>query len=240
MSFPKTRHSVLLGLRSDDAGERRLAGESLVGAYWRPVYAYLRLRWKARPEDAEDLTQGFFARALEKGYFDRYDQARARFRTFLRTCLDAYVQNERQAATRLKRGGGAVVLGLDFQTAEGDLVAREIPDGTDLDALFQREWVRALFADALAELRRRCEARGKPAAFALFERYDVIGEDAGARPTYEELAREHALPVTQVTNHLHWARREFRAAVLETLRAATASEQEFRAEAREILGVDPE
>ena len=80
---------------------------------------------------------------------------------------------------------------------------------------------------------------GKEVAFTLFERYDLEGAEDPERPSYAQLAAETGLPVTQVTNHLHWARREFRAAVLENLREITASEAEFRAEARALLGVDP-
>jgi hypothetical protein len=76
-------------------------------------------------------------------------------------------------------------------------------------------------------------------AFTLFERYDLQGADDPDRPSYAQLAGDTGLPVTQVTNHLHWARREFRAAVLVTLCEITASEAEFRAEARALLGVDP-
>ena len=73
----------------------------------------------------------------------------------------------------------------------------------------------------------------------ILERYDLQGADDPDRPSYAQLASERGLPVSQVTNHLHWARREFRAAVLLTLREITASEAEFRAEARALLGVDP-
>jgi hypothetical protein len=124
---------------------------------------------------------------------------------------------------------------------EGEDGPREIPvaDPRDLEADFHREWARGLFELALRALRTRCGGTRREVAFALFERYDVLGADDPARPSYAQLAAEHGVPVTQVTNHLHWARREFRAVVLETLREITASEAEFRAEARALLGVDP-
>jgi hypothetical protein len=74
---------------------------------------------------------------------------------------------------------------------------------------------------------------------ALFERYDVDVADGERPPSYAELASEYGLPVTQVTNYLAWARRAFRSAVLERLREATGSDEEFRAEARDVLGIDP-
>ena len=128
---------------------------------------------------------------------------------------------------------------LEAEGQEGEV--REVPvaDPRDLEADFHREWTRSLFGLAVEALRSRCRGTSKEAAFTLFERYDLQGADDPDRPSYAQLASEMGLPVTQVTNHLHWARREFRAAVLVTLREITASEAEFRAEARALLGVDP-
>ena len=236
--FPLTRASLLLAARSADEATREQALGALVTSYWRPVYKYLRLRWQVAPEDAQDLTQGFFASALENGFFDRYDPGKARFRTWLRTCLDGFVGKERESARRLKRGGGVTPLSLDFESAEGELRPFEVPDSLDMEAYFHKEWVRHLFGLAVAGFRERCQAQGHGVRFALFERYDLEGPDQPRPPSYAELAVEFGLPVTQVTNHLAWARRQFREAVLEALRDATASEEEFRAEARLLLGVD--
>jgi RNA polymerase sigma factor (sigma-70 family) len=238
-AFPATRHSILVAARSRDPEERRRAFDVLVASYWRPVYKYLRLRWHAGAEDAEDLTQGFFARAFEKGFFDRFDPARARFRTFLRTCLDAHAGNARVAARRLKRGGAARTLSLDFADAEGELRRNPPAASADMEEYFHREWVRSVFGLAVDALRRRAESRGRGAAFEVFRRYDLKDAEATRRPTYAELGRELGLPATQVTNHLAAMRREFRALVLETLRGQCASDGEFRAEARALLGVEP-
>lgn len=237
-AFPPTRLTVLAAVRSDDTAVRRRAFDALVAAYWKPVYKYIRLKWHAPDEDARDLTQAFFSRAFEKGFFDRFDPAQARFRTFLRTCLDGFVANERKASGRLKRGGGAQLLSLDFEGAEGELRAREIPDGTDPDAYFHHEWVRSLFGLAVDALRAECAARGRDVHFALFARYDIDAAMGGRNVTYAELAREYELSVHDVTNHLALVRREFRRLVLERLRALCASDEEFRAEARALLGVD--
>jgi RNA polymerase sigma factor (sigma-70 family) len=223
---------------SADPDTRRRAFEALVAAYWKPVYKYLRLKWRAPEEDAEDLTQGFFALAFEKGFFDRFDPERARFRTYLRACLDGFVANERKSAHRLKRGGGAEHVSLDFAGAEAELGRQPPPEG-DMEEYFHREWVRSLFGLAVEALRRRCAEAGKTVSFALFERYDLDGPDAARGPSYAELAREMGIAETQVTNHLAWARREFRRLVLEALEEATGSEEEFRAEARLLLGIDP-
>ena len=236
--FPVTRRSVLLAARDADPEVRRAAFGTLVESYWKPVYKYLRAQDRLGAEDARDLTQAFFAQALEKETFGRYDPDRARFRTFLRLCLDGFVTNERKAAGRLKRGGGIAPLSLDFASAEQELALQGAAGTLGPEEYFHREWVRALFARAVETLRERCEGTGRGLRFALFERYDLEEPGAGGRPTYASLAAEHGVTPEKVTNELSAARRELRAIVLETLRELTGSEAELRAEAREVLGID--
>ena len=245
-TFPETRHSVVAAIASTDNQVRRVAFDALISAYWRPVYKYVRIKWRADRDDAADLTQEFFARAYEKNTLGRFDPARARFRTFLRLCLDGFVANEQKAANRMKRGGGLSFVPLDFATAESELSGSgairggngaSVP-GADDDALFRQEWIRTLFADAVNALREACAAAGKNAQFAVFQRYDLDDNPSG-RPTYAQLGAELGLPVTQVTNYLAFARRELRRLLLERLRALSATDEEFRLEARELLGIDP-
>src|ERR1700755_2585925 len=112
-AFPATRHSIVAGMRSPRPDDRRSAFDALVTAYWKPGFKYVRLKWRASPEAAEDLTQAFFLRAFEKDFFAGFDPSRARFRTYLRTCLDAFVANARKADGRLKRGGGVTLIPID-------------------------------------------------------------------------------------------------------------------------------
>ena len=234
-SFPATRHSMVAAIRSDRAEVRRSAFDALVTAYWRPVFKYVRLKWRASPDDAADLTQGFFLRAFEKDFFASFDPARARFRTYLRTCLDGFVANARQADARLKRGGGVALVPLDFAEAERELAHQAGNAIADFDAYFHREWLRGLFAVAAARLRDDCAARGRPDRYPLFEAYDLAGDDR-PRPTYAELARRHGLTTIDVTNELAAARREFRRFVVEALRQQCASDEEFESELRGLTG----
>ncbi|MCP3100039.1 hypothetical protein LZ198_14275 [Myxococcus sp. K15C18031901] len=220
---------------SEDAAERHRSWQVLVAAYWKPIYKHLRLRWRKPREDAKDLTQGFFAQAMDKGFFEAYHPSKARFRTFLRTCLDGFVANQVQSEGRLKRGGGVPLLSLDFELAEGELARLEPVAPESIERCFEQEWTRSLFALALDALRDECEARGRSLAFTVFERYDVLG-DPDARPTYARLAAEYGIAVTDVTNHLFQTRRRFRAVVLDKLRELTATDEEFREEARLLLG----
>ena len=238
--YPSTRLSVILAARQDDPEVRREAFATLVTVYWRPVYTRLRLKWRAQAADAEDLTQEFFSRAMERGFFDAFDPARARFRTFLRLCLDRFAANARRDERRLKRGGGVDVVRLDIALVERELAQSDGGRDADPDAWFDREWVRALFADAVQELRARCAATAREIRFRVFERHDLYQGPERDRPSYRDLATSFALPVTQVTNHLAWSRRELRRLVLERLRVVCGSDAEFRDEARELFGAgDP-
>src|SRR5262249_29301350 len=205
--FPATRHSVLAAIRSDDGDVRRAAFDALITAYWKPVFKYVRLKWNARPDDAADLTQAFFLRAYEKEFFEGFDPARARFRTYLRTCLDGFVANARKAESRLKRGGGVTLVPIDFEEAERELGRHAHHAVEDFDAHFHREWLRSLFGAAAIRLRAACAGRGRPQRFALFEAYDLAGDET-ARPTYAELAGRFGVSSADVTNELAAARRE--------------------------------
>jgi RNA polymerase sigma factor (sigma-70 family) len=238
-AFPLTRASVVHATGSDDPRLREQAWATLIRSYWKPVYKYIRIQWSAAEQDAEDLTQEFFTRAMQGDFFERFDPARARFRTYLRTCLHGFLVNERKAARRQKRGGGFDLVSLDFPLAERELAGASPYAGADPEEYFRQESIRSLFGLAVEEVRARCEAAGKRTHFAVFERYDLTHVPAENRPTYAQLAQEFGIPVTQVTNYLAFARREFRRAVLEILREISGTESEFRLEAIELLGIDP-
>ena len=236
--FPATRHSAVLAAQSDDVLERERGLAILIDAYWKPAYKYVRLRHRASNEDARDLTQGFFTRAIEKDFFGAYDATKASFRTFLRVCLDRYVANELKAASRAKRSPGAPMLSLDFEGAEGEISREPVDPSRSLDQYFHDEFARSLFGLAVEQLRQECAQRGRDLPYQLFERYE-LDRDPAERLTYDSLAEEFHIPATQVTNFLAFARREFRRIVLEKLREITSSDREFREEAKSLLGVSP-
>lgn len=235
MDVPATRHSILEAVRSGDGDVRRGGYESMVAVYWKPVYKYLRLKWHLGEEEAKDATQDFFARAIEKSFFEPFDPSKARFRTFLRLCLDRFTANERKASLRLKRGGGQMLVPLDFQTAEGELRHQDIAVAPDLDDYFHTEWVRSLFALAVDDLRDEYAGAGKLHVFRVFERYDLDAPAHGLTLTYADVARECGVAVTDVTNYLSAARRSFRRLLLERLQSVCGDAREFEAEARHLL-----
>jgi RNA polymerase sigma factor (sigma-70 family) len=237
-SFPLTRLSVLAAARSADTAERSRALDLLLAAYWKPIYKYLRLKYSQAPQDAQDLTQGFFAELLERDLLARFDPAKSRLRTYLRLCADSFALNEIKAASRRKRGGDITHVALDFSAAENELRAQTIdpaaiPSPESLEEFFEKEWIRSLFTSAVEELKALCEARGKQKAFAIFESYDLDGED---QISYADLAARHGLQVTDVNNQIAWARREFRRIAIEQLHALCGSEEEFAREAKALFG----
>lgn len=236
MLFPQTHASVLERVRSADADVRRIAFDDLAAGYWKPSYHYVRLQWKLPPESAEDAVQGFFTTAFEKQYLERYDATKSKFRTFLRVCLDRFVQNLQKAGQAGKRGGGADVLSLDFPAAERELNAMAAADLSDADRFFHDETVRFLFGRAVASLRGELEREGRAIVFQVFDLHDLQPD---RETSYATVAARLGISVTQVTNHLHSARRLFREHALNNLRAISATAEEFQREARELFGVSP-
>jgi RNA polymerase sigma factor (sigma-70 family) len=233
--FPETRHSVIERIRDGSDDARREAFGDLVEGYWKPVYKHLRITWRLSPEDAQDLTQGFFADAFQKSWLEKYEPAKARFRTFVRVCADRFVMNARQAASRLKRGGATRTVALDFEGAEREIAARASASAPEAEELFHQEFVRALFDNAVRAVRADYERSGRAVHIALFERYDLAPADD---VSYAQLAREFGLTTTQVTNYLAQIRRSFRERALEALRGLCGSEAEFKREARDLFGMD--
>jgi RNA polymerase sigma factor (sigma-70 family) len=231
--FPATMFSAVLSLKTKDTSLRHKALERILSAYYKPVYKHLRLKWRKTPEEAEEIAQDFFARAVERDIFALYDPTRGRFRTFVRTCLDNLVHNARDASLRLKRGGGLEGVVLEAHEAEREIGLSNEPE---VDAVFDREWRRNLFERSVRVLEERLVAMDKRRHFEAFKRYDL--HDGSEQPTYSDIAAELGIKVTDVTNYLHATRKELRAIVLETLRELTATEDEYREEAKLLLGVD--
>ena len=231
--YPTTRHSLVAAAGATDSAERRKAVDLLIRLYWRPAYGRLRLKWQLQPADAEDLVQEFFAGLADGEVFAGYDPRRGRFRTYLRSCLDHFAANARRGDRRLKRGGGAVHLALDFAEVERELGPAAPPDP---DAWFDREWVRALLTHGVEELRSQTRGTAREIRFRVFETYDLLPTDDAARPGYRDLAARFDIPVTQVTNHLAWARRELRRLVLARLAEVTGSDADLRDEVEELFG----
>lgn len=237
-AFPATRYSIVTALAQGTTEDRARAFDALARAYWLPIARYVELRWRTSRQDAEDLTQSLLAAAFDDGYFERFDASRARFRTFVRVCVDRHVMKWLEREGRQKRGGDVRLVAMDAM--------HEVADEATTDAseqIFRDEWIRHLFQLALDQLQELLTARGNALCFEVFVARDVaaLGAAMGGaeRPSYQALAERFGIPVTQVTNHLNMARRLLREIVVAELRVITASDAELRSEARALLGIAP-
>jgi RNA polymerase sigma factor (sigma-70 family) len=219
--FPSTQVSLICAA----AGEP-LAMERVVALYWKPVYKFIRCKFHKDNEDAKDLTQGFFASALEREFFQRFDPSKAGFRTYLRLAVERFAAHRHEADNRQKRGGGVEFRELDAASASTASASTASPE-----EIFLQEWRRQLFALAIEDLRAACDRAGKHTEWRVFEAYDLA---EGERPSYAELARRHGVAETSVTNYLAWARRGLRGFVTERLRGVTSGERELREETRRL------
>jgi len=227
--FPMTRPSAVADLLSGDPARHARSLEIVVRAYWKPVYKYLRLKWNVDAEAASDLTQSFFETVIGRDSLAAYDPRRARFRSYLRACLDRHVIDQHRRAAAARRGGQAIHL--DFATAESELSSSS--PQSDPAAIFEAEWLRHLMQLALERLDAHFGDR-KPIHAKLFRDFH-LGDPA---PTYAEAAARHGISTSDVTNWLHAARREFRRIALELLRELTLDEEDFASEARAVFGID--
>lgn len=160
-AFPTTRWSMVLRARALEGDFGAL--EELCRACWFPVYSFIR-RGGATPEDAQDLTQGFFAHLLERKVIDQADPERGRFRSFLLGALKLYLHAAERHRRAVKRGGGAPLLPLEFPSGEerhsAEPVTHESPD-----VLYDRRWAETLLERALERLRGDYERAGKAEFF---------------------------------------------------------------------------
>jgi RNA polymerase sigma factor (sigma-70 family) len=179
--FGTTHWSVVLAAGRDDTrGHEAL--DKLCRTYWRPLYFFVR-RHGHSPADAEDLTQEFFARLLEKNAVGLADPARGKFRAFLLTSLRHFLTNEWERGKAQKRGGGARLISLDTGSAETRYGLQPV-DQTTPENLFEREWFLTLLEQALSRLRAEHETAGKADQFVTLQGC-LMGEP---RRPYSELA----------------------------------------------------
>ncbi len=216
--FPSTDLSLLAAVKGELS--HRALGQ-VVALYWKPVYHFIRIKFRKNNEDAKDLTQSFFTMALQRDFFRGFDPHRAPFRTYVRMAIDRFAANQLAAQKRHKRGGD-----VEFEQLHESLIANESPEEA-----FEREWRRQLFALAIDDLRAHCLISHKTLHFGIFDAYDLAGPE---RPSYSELAARHGIAETSVTNYLAWARRTLRALVTERLRRVTSGEAELRKELRRL------
>ncbi|QEH31638.1 RNA polymerase sigma factor [Aquisphaera giovannonii] len=207
-AFETTRWGLVLAAadRASPGADEALA--ALCSAYWYPVYAFVRHRTRDA-DRAADLTQGFFARLIEKSDLRAADPARGRFRSFLLTACRHFLANEHDRETARKRGGGRCVVSIDRRDAEGRYLIEPAHAMTP-EHLFERRWALALLERALDELGREYRAAGKGPLFEHLKA-SLTGDDAGA--SHAEAGRALGMTEAAVKKAAQRLRRAFREAI---------------------------
>jgi RNA polymerase sigma factor (sigma-70 family) len=226
--FVTTRWTLVAAAAADSSDpQRQEALGDLCQAYWPPLYAFLRRRGHS-PEDAQDLTQGFFARVLERRDFSAADPTRGRFRSFLLSALQHYAINEHERASTVKRGGRVQRLSLDFEEVERTYVFEARHDDSP-DRVFNRKWAAISLDRALGRLRDECHTLGKGALADALLPYLT---DTGQLPAYRTVAEQLGLTEGATKVAVHRLRQRFgailRLEIAETVLAPADVDDEVR------------
>jgi RNA polymerase sigma-70 factor (ECF subfamily) len=203
--FVTTRWTVVLSAGRKSSPQSDAALGELCRSYWYPLYAYVRRQGRSK-EDAEDLTQAFFARFLEKNYLEGLSSERGRFRAFLLASLKHFLANEWDKANRQKRGGGVPNLSLDWQSAD-DRFQIDPADPSSPDRLFDREWALSLLERVVTRLRDEAVTAGREALFDGAKRFLTIGDKA---TPYATAAAELGMEEGALRVAVHRLRKRYR------------------------------
>jgi len=203
--FATTRWSVVMAARDKASPESEGALQALCKAYWHPLYAFVR-RLGNSPHDAQDLTQEFFARLLQKEWLGAVERERGRFRTFLIVTVKRFLANEWDKNRAARRGGGQTLVPLDTQFAEERYQADARPS-LNADHLYERRWALALLDQAMTRLRAEYEHDGRGEDFTRLKEY--LTAERGEIP-YEEIARQLGASEGAARVAVHRLRKRFR------------------------------
>jgi DNA-directed RNA polymerase specialized sigma24 family protein len=224
-AFRTTRWSMVLTAQRQDDVEARKSLASLCEQYWPPLYAFVRYRGHGE-QDAQDLTQSFFARLLEKNWLASANQERGRFRTFLLTAVKRFLANEWDQQQTLKRGGGVQVVNMD------STIGISIPDPKAIpaDLLFERQWAFTMLETVLNRLQDEFASAGRTAEYELLKPCLTAPRNT---TNYDELAVALRIQPVSARSAVHRLRNRFkelfREEVAHTVDDASEVEDELRA-----------
>jgi RNA polymerase sigma factor (sigma-70 family) len=219
--FPTTRLSLVLAAADQQRAKSGEALETLCRLYWQPLYAFVRRRGYAH-EEAEDLTQGFIARMLEKGALREFERERGRFRSFLLASLKNFLNNQRDSAQAQKRGGAVAAVPIS---------QAEVRDDATPDRIFERQWALAVLSRALEQLREEFEREGKADRFGLLSAC-LTADD---RTPYRELAQRMEMSEGAVRVAAHRLKRRFHELLREEISLTVTDTGEIGEEVRYLL-----
>jgi len=230
--FPDTHWSVVLAARQADSPQANAALEALCRAYWPPLYAFIRRRGHG-PEDARDLTQGFFARFLERNALSTTSPEKGRFRTFLLAMLKHFLTNEWHREQCQKRGGGQTAIFLDAEPIEARY-QNELMETATPESVFERHWAFAVLDQTMSRLREEYANIGKGDLFDLLK--ETLSGQKRATPR-AELAIRFGISVGAVDVAVHRLRRRYGELLREAIARTVGQTGEVEEEIRHLKAV---
>ncbi len=231
-TFATTHWSVVLTAGHDSAPGAREALETLCRTYWYPLYAYIRRRGYGE-QDAQDLTQGFFARLVEKNYLEAVGRQKGKFRSFLLAALNHFLSDEWDRARAEKRGGGQTFISLDDHTAE-ERYRLEPVDRMDAEKIYERRWALTLLEQVLRQLEAEFAATGKR---PLFEQLKVFLLDEKGVGSYAESAARLEMTEVALRVAVHRLRQRYGELFRDEIAHTVARPDEIEEEVRHLLRV---
>jgi RNA polymerase sigma-70 factor (ECF subfamily) len=230
-AFATTHWSVVLEAQGESpAAEEAL--ETLCRTYWRPVYSFVR-RQGVGPEEAEDLTQGFFALLLERRDFDTVQKEKGRLRSYLLSSLKHFLTNERNRAIAIKRGKGQRLISLD-QLHQDEGATFEPADRATADQIYERRWAMTVLNQVLVRLEEEHRAAGK---MQLFDRLQKSFTDEPDRSSQVEIAQELGMTENAVNQAFHRFRQRYRELLREEVAHTVAVAVDIEDELRHLIAV---
>jgi RNA polymerase sigma-70 factor (ECF subfamily) len=229
-AFATTHWSAVLSAAGAPSTSSAQALEKLCRDYWFPLYAFIR-REGHGPIEAQDLTQEFFARLLQGNYLASVGPERGKFRSFLLASLKHFLANEWDHQHRQKRGGGALILSLDDETAETRYLAEATPD-TTAEKIYERRWAQTVVQKVLEQLRAEAGGPIKQQRFDVLK--DCLVDDPEAA-RYSDLARKLGLTINGVKSAVHRLRQRFRELFRQEIAQTVSCPEEIDGEIRYLF-----
>jgi RNA polymerase sigma factor (sigma-70 family) len=231
-AFVTTHWSVVLAAKRSEGLLADNALEKLCRSYWPPLYAYIR-REGYGVQDAQDLTQEFLSRFIQKEWLGRLQDRRGKFRSFLLAFLKHFLSDERDKAGAQKRGGGKALVSLDDTSAEERYLGAPA-NGLSPDQIFDRRWAETVMERALARLRQEYEAGGKA---GLFEQLKEIQPGEHGAASYAEIGARLGLAEGTIASAVHRLRKRHREILRDEIARTVVRPEEIDEEIRNLLAI---
>ena len=230
--FVTTRWTVVLNAGRSGTTQAQVALEKLCQTYWYPLYAYVR-RQGHSPENAQDLTQEFFAKLIAKHYLGNVDRSKGKFRSFLLASLKHFLANEWDKSHAQKRGGGHAFIALDAQAAESRYHLEPV-DTMTANKIYERRWVLTLLDEVLKRVHEEYVADGKAMLFDQLK--ETLTGERSSIP-YAEIGQRLGMTEGAVKVAVHRLRQHYREQVRAEIAETVANPGEVEEELRHLFAV---